>query len=146
MQIAIVSAPLGLMAIGLLGAIVAYISYRQRRRADVRAEWWRRVQFAIEMACSDDAETSRIGTELLAALGKQGEATPNDMRLLAEILRIIRGDAPTSSNAIFLISEVWRTIAAPTLPWNWPPVWEPPSWLPPNDVDSDDDDPEGGKP
>lgn len=141
-QVAIAVGPIGLLVVGLVGGFVAYLNYRQKRRADIRAEWWRRVQFAIEMAFSDDPESSRVGTELLAALAKQRESTSNDTRLLEEILRIIRGEEkgdPAGSR----VGAVLLTGAHMALE-SLQPYYFPASWLAPRRVESEDES-EGGR-
>lgn len=49
--------------------VVAMWSIRNRRRADIRAEWWRRVEYAIEQCFSDERRRQEIGLEMLTVLG-----------------------------------------------------------------------------
>lgn len=100
-QILIAVAPLGVLVVGitggfvaLIGAGVAFLSYLQRRKADMRAEWWRRVQFATSATVSEDVREGRIGDELLAALVEAEPATKPDKQLLLRILKATRGDVP----------------------------------------------------
>lgn len=137
LQIVIAVGPVGLLLVGLVGSGVAYSSYRQRRHADMRAEWWRRVQFAIEMALSDDPETSRVGAELLGVLGTIDEATAKDTRLLKQILRIIR-DEEDIENAGSGITSAMQ-VGARFLLDNLMPIYFPYTRLPPRDVDSKDE-------
>lgn len=137
LQIAIAVGPVGLLLVGLVGSGVAYSSYRQRRHADRRAEWWRRVQFAVEMALSDDPETSRVGAELLGALGTIDEATSKDTRLLKQILRIIRDEEDIESDRGGITSAV--QLGARFLIDSLMPVYFPYVRLPQREVDSGDE-------
>lgn len=74
---------LPLVAIGAAG--VAYLSYRQRRLADNKAEWWRRVSRAIELcATSDDQVGRNTGLTLMNHLLNDPTTTQEDATMLAE--------------------------------------------------------------
>lgn len=108
LQVAIAAAPLGVLLVGLgggivasfgtvvatVGAYVAYRSYRQRQYADNRAEWWRRVQFAISASASERELEARIGDELLTLFALDETAAKEEQRLLLSVLRALRGESP----------------------------------------------------
>ena len=52
----------------LVAAVAAIATVRQRTRADASDEWWKRVQFALEKADSEDIRTQDVGTAMLEHL------------------------------------------------------------------------------
>lgn len=98
---------LGVPVVALLGALVAFISYLQRRSADNRAEWWRRVQFGVELARENDRVGRNAGLELLTALiGPDKRVEPAD----AEMLRQISG------TLVQELVDQWIPTETPTTP------------------------------
>lgn len=54
----------------------------QKREADARSEWWRRTQWALEAAASDDPRMYGYGAGMLDLLAKSELAGPHDKALL----------------------------------------------------------------
>lgn len=88
------------------GAAVAWFSYRQRRIADNRAEWWRRASYALDLTKTLEPELGRnTGMELLTALQADETVgqTERDLLksatsvLLAEIVRTDPGIAEATA-------------------------------------------------
>ncbi|MGN7213311.1 hypothetical protein [Brachybacterium paraconglomeratum] len=97
LQALIAVAPLGVLAVGvgggavaLAGAFVAFLSYLQQRRAAIRTEWWKRVQFGMEIALSSNRRSRRVGSELLSALAYEKEVTRGDAEFLRRIVQSVR--------------------------------------------------------
>src|SRR4051812_26141159 len=76
--------------------VVAYMTYRQRSYADLRARdqkstadnriaWWARTQWAIEASLDTDPIRSMMGTAALKEMQKSELATDADQRLLKSI-------------------------------------------------------------
>lgn len=64
----------------------------QRRAADARAEWWRRVQAAIELVTSADRAFTATGFTLLDVLAKDPEVSVEDIATLREVIVSLQGD------------------------------------------------------
>lgn len=71
-------------AIGAIGAlIVGILTVRQRTGADARAQWWARVQWAVDLAFDDDDTKRSVGLEALALLASSPLASADDDAFLA---------------------------------------------------------------
>lgn len=66
----------------LIAAAIAAATLSQRRRADNRAEWWRRAEWALDASMSDEAIRAQLGQQAINVLGKSKLATPEDAVLL----------------------------------------------------------------
>lgn len=81
--------PLGTLGI----VIVGFIAYRQRVIADKRAQWWTRVDRAIDAALNDeDPQTREAGIIALTHLSDPKLATKEDKALLLEVAKVIQGE------------------------------------------------------
>lgn len=78
--------PLLTFAAALIAAKIAHRAYRQRKEADERAEWWRRVQWALEYASDPDAEKVRIGLRALNHLVDSSLANDDDKDMVRDVL------------------------------------------------------------
>jgi hypothetical protein len=71
-------------AIGAIGAlIVGILTVRQRSAADARAQWWARVQWAVDLAFDADDTKRSVGLDALALLASSPLATADDDAFLA---------------------------------------------------------------
>lgn len=92
-------APFCIPLVATVAAWVAYRSYKQRRDADNRAEWWRQVVMVLNVARDEDVEVQTGGLALLSRLGKiKGESPiegvqPHDIEILADLVNIFDVDA-----------------------------------------------------
>jgi hypothetical protein len=66
----------------VLAALIAFFTLWQRRRADNRAEWWRRAQWALDASMSDEPKRAEMGQQAINLLGRSKLATPDDGVLL----------------------------------------------------------------
>ncbi len=66
----------------LIAALIAVVTLWQRRRADNRAEWWRRAQWALDASMSDQPRRAEMGQQAINLLGSSKLATPEDGVLL----------------------------------------------------------------
>lgn len=55
---------------------------RQRTRADDRAEWWKRTQWALDKALEADEDAKAIGLASLAVLARSDLAREEELELL----------------------------------------------------------------
>jgi hypothetical protein len=85
-------------AVTLVAAAVAgwlaYASLIQRRRADAKAEWWRRTQWAFEQILADDFSRQDVGTAALVLLQGSELATKEDFALLVAGWDAVLHDVP----------------------------------------------------
>ena len=66
----------------VIAAIIAFFTLWQRRRADNRAEWWRRAQWALDASMSEEPKRAEMGQQAINLLGMSKLATPEDGVLL----------------------------------------------------------------
>lgn len=66
----------------IIAAGIAFVTLMQRRRADNRAEWWRRAQWALDASMSDEPKRAEMGQQAINLLGSSKLATPEDGVLL----------------------------------------------------------------
>ncbi|MDQ0093123.1 hypothetical protein [Paeniglutamicibacter psychrophenolicus] len=71
---------------------VAFLAYRQKTKADKRAEWWKRAQWTIDNSLSEDAQKQDVGLTVLQTLGKSGLATKEDSALFEEVSSAVYGE------------------------------------------------------
>lgn len=78
---------LGIPTIALGAALVTWASYRQRRAADRKAEWWRRAQYALDLMMEHrNVVRLNTGMELVNSLLDDPTATQEDAKMLAQVV------------------------------------------------------------
>ncbi|MFB6575772.1 MULTISPECIES: hypothetical protein [Kocuria] len=84
--------PLLIGAVAAAALVVGYRNFRvarrsleQRQTADDRAEWWRRVQSAIDLVTAKDRKFSASGSQLLRSLLRDRKISPEEADLLEEL-------------------------------------------------------------
>ncbi|MDO5863454.1 MULTISPECIES: hypothetical protein [Paenarthrobacter] len=65
-----------------IAALIAGSTLWQKGRADNRAEWWRRAQWALDASMSDEPKRAEMGQQAINFLGSSKLATPEDGVLL----------------------------------------------------------------
>jgi len=66
--------------------LVAYLTYRQKSRADKRDQWWKRAQWGIDSALNDaDPQRRLAGMKVLVQLIGSDLATPEDADLMSAL-------------------------------------------------------------
>lgn len=73
------------LVVGLHNLQVARRSLEQRRTADDRAEWWRRVQSAVDLVTAEDRTFSASGSQLLRGLLRDKKISREEVTLLEEL-------------------------------------------------------------
>ncbi|KIA72658.1 hypothetical protein ANMWB30_24260 [Arthrobacter sp. MWB30] len=91
----------------LLAAVVAFLigwmTIKQKREADARAEWWRRTQWALEAAADPDNEAmNAYGTGMLALLARSELATDMDKELLDAVWEVTETEMEDDSIKAFV--------------------------------------------
>ena len=70
-------------AIGAIGAIIVGIfTIRERAQADARAQWWARVQWAVDLSFDEERARRTVGFEALALLARSPLAGSGDLDFL----------------------------------------------------------------
>ena len=59
------------LTVGLFALLVGLLSWNQKKKADRKAEWWRRTQYAIDLALSNEKNKVMAGFALLEHLGTE---------------------------------------------------------------------------
>ena len=83
----------------------------ERRRADDRAEWWKRAQWALDASLSESAVRQDLGFKMLERLVTAGSVDREDLELLEPAWR--RSAAANGSQAVAVMEE--STVALPDL-------------------------------
>jgi hypothetical protein len=66
--------------------LVAYLTYRQKSRADKRDQWWKRAQWGIDSALDEANPPRRLaGIKVLVQLIGSDLATPEDADLMSSL-------------------------------------------------------------
>ena len=113
--------PLAVLAGGVITLVIGLLSLRrqrinaekqsedqkeamaERRRADDRAEWWKRAQWALDASLSESAVRQDLGFKMLERLVTAGSVDREDLELLEPAWR--RTTASTSSQAEAVMGE-----------------------------------------
>ncbi|QOT19357.1 hypothetical protein [Paenarthrobacter sp. YJN-5] len=66
----------------VIAALIAGAALWQKWRADNRAEWWRRAQWALDASMSNEPKRAEMGQQAINLLGSSKLATPEDGALL----------------------------------------------------------------
>lgn len=82
--------PLAVILGALVAGLVGWRTIRQRTISDARTEWWKRTQWAIEMAREKDPDARTLGFSILTLLAKSKLAAREELLLLDEALRILK--------------------------------------------------------
>lgn len=120
--------PVLLFLSALIAAIIAWktyrqrtaadaLSYRQRKEADEREEWWRRTQWAIDYASEEHEEKAAIGLAALDLLQVSPLATADDRMLLDTLYRQIIAARASRAYTGTTASTAERPRAQRAFPW-----------------------------
>lgn len=96
--------PLAVLIGAVAAAIIGWKTLQQRRRADDRAEWWRRAQWALDHAAEDNPVTKALGLETLTVLATSTLAQDEEVRLFDsawESVTAPRAARPASKHRLF---------------------------------------------
>lgn len=81
-QIAGALSPLAILLAAIVAGIVGLLTLRQKARADNRAEWWRRAQWALDASTSKSTSAAAMGQKAIALLARSELATDEELALL----------------------------------------------------------------
>lgn len=70
LQITAASAPLVTLLATMVAAAIALVTLVQRHRADKRDQWWKRAQWAMDLAIEGDLPSKEVGVRALKQLGE----------------------------------------------------------------------------
>jgi hypothetical protein len=74
--------PLAVLVAAIVAAVVGFLSLRQNTRADNRAEWWRRAQWALDASLSRSRSEAEMGQKAIDLLGRSELASREELALL----------------------------------------------------------------
>lgn len=66
----------------IIAALIAGAALWQKHRADNRAEWWRRAQWALDASMSEQPTRAEMGQQAINLLAQSKLARPEDGKLL----------------------------------------------------------------
>ena len=93
--------------------LVAYLTYRQRSRADRRDQWWKRAQWAIDSALNDaDPQRRLAGLKVLVQLIGSDLATAEDAELMSALAVGIRDQEQDGRRTVMVSPPVKERILA----------------------------------
>jgi hypothetical protein len=93
--------------------LVAYLTYRQRDRADRREQWWKRAEWAIDSALNDaDPQRRLAGLKVLVQLIGSDLATPEDAELMSALAVGIRNQEQEGRRSITVSAPAGELIMA----------------------------------
>lgn len=77
-------APYATAAVAFVAAAIALFSLHHRRQAGSRAEWWRRVEYSMELTREEDKIGRNTGMQLLTHLLDDKRWDQVDVKMLSE--------------------------------------------------------------
>jgi hypothetical protein len=81
-QILSALSPLAVLVAAIVAAVVGFLSLRQKARADNRAEWWRRAQWALDASLARSRSEAEMGQKAIDLLGRSELASREELALL----------------------------------------------------------------
>ena len=93
-------APYATAVVALLAGLVAVAGVVQRHAADRRAEWWRRVQYGIDLVRDVDKVGRNAGLELLTSLLDDRRWQRIDVRTLQEVVNVLTDEVIDELSAV----------------------------------------------
>ncbi len=81
-QVLAALSPLAILIAGVAAAVVGLLTLRQRSRADARAQWWSRTQWALDSALSHDRKQAEMGLRVMKVLAASELARSEEIEIL----------------------------------------------------------------
>lgn len=82
-------APYSTAVVAFSAAVIALFTLHHRRLADSRAEWWRRVEYAMDLTREEDKVGRNTGMQLLTHLLDDQRWDEVDVKMLSEANEIL---------------------------------------------------------
>lgn len=79
------AAPLATLLAALIAGTIAAVALIQRHRADKRDQWWKRAQWAMDLAITGDLPAKLVGLKALSQLGQSKLLAREEEEFLFEI-------------------------------------------------------------
>lgn len=74
--------PIATATAAVIALVVGVVTVVQRGRADRRAEWWRRAQWALDLSIDEDPRRARVGVAVATYLAESPLAGPDEAAML----------------------------------------------------------------
>jgi hypothetical protein len=100
--------PLATLLVASVALFVGLRTVRQRDRADRRAQWWKRAQWATDLTLSDDPHRRELGYTALEVLAGSSLAGPEELDLLDVALTVELSRRPAVLDDGWLIGDDGR--------------------------------------
>lgn len=71
----------------VVAGLIAAAALWQKRRADNRSEWWKRMQWALDASFDEDPERQAMGLAVLEVLADSRMVTNEEIRIVEEAWR-----------------------------------------------------------
>ncbi|MDQ6753825.1 MAG: hypothetical protein M3017_10520 [Actinomycetota bacterium] len=81
-QVLAALSPPAILIAGVAAAVVGLLTLRQRSRADARAQWWSRAQWALDSALSRDRKQAEMGLRVMKVLAGSELARSEEIEIL----------------------------------------------------------------
>jgi hypothetical protein len=85
LQIVAAGAPLATLVAALIAAGIAAVTLVQRHRADKRDQWWKRAQWAMDLAINGELPAKLVGVKALSQLGQSKLLAREEEEFLFEV-------------------------------------------------------------
>lgn len=96
------------LTVGVLAFLVGLLGWSQKRKADRKTEWWRRAQYALDLALAEDSKKAKTGFRMLTHVSSATErrfpsftrqplADKNDLDLIFSLSETIACDLADTS-------------------------------------------------
>lgn len=83
----VIAPPIAVFVAALVALGVGLLNYWQKRKADAKAEWWRRVQWALEArAATDNPMLMDSGSAVLNVLAKSNKPSAEERDIIEVVL------------------------------------------------------------
>lgn len=85
LQVVAAGAPLVTLIAALIAAGIAVVTLVQRHRADKRDQWWKRAQWAMDLAINGELPAKLVGLKALSQLGQSKLLAREEEEFLFEV-------------------------------------------------------------
>lgn len=109
LQVVAAGAPLATLIAALIAAGIAVVTLIQRHRADKRDQWWKRAQWAMDLAINGELPAKLVGLKALSQLGQSKLLAREEEEFLFEVgaaaqdlvLDTIASESETKTRSLF---------------------------------------------
>lgn len=116
LQVVAAGAPLATLIAALIAAGIAVVTLVQRHRADKRDQWWKRAQWAMDLAINGELPAKLVGVKALNQLGQSKLLAREEEEFLFEVgaavqdlvIDTVASEPETRTNRLFRRRKKWH--------------------------------------